>query len=286
MILFPPVGFFSSPTAIVNGLSTAWGNPLPWKSTPETPNLGKTDSTDDLRPGLGWSGVAHLEEFVEKGGVLLTATDTARFAASIGLEQGVNIAPQQRMKIVGSVVRTKLVDATSPIAYGYDETLSAYCDNGPIFSLTSVAGSRRFRRLGSEMHTRPTGRGTISDPDFTVGRPEVEAPEEPKSEVWETPPVTDEELRNGFRVIPPALRPRVIFRYGDGKELLVSGLVEGGEEIAQHPSVVDVPAGKGHIIMFSINPVYRGETRGSYALVLNTILNFDSLNAGRKNAER
>ena len=286
VILFPPVGFFSSPTAIVNGLSTAWGNPLPWKSTPETPNLGKTDSTDDLRPGLGWSGVAHLEEFVEKGGVLLTATDTARFAASIGLEQGVNIAPQQRMKIVGSVVRTKLVDATSPIAYGYDETLSAYCDNGPIFSLTSVAGSRRFRRLGSEMHTRPTGRGTMSDPDFTVGRQEVEAPEEPKSEVWETPPVTDEELRNGFRVIPPALRPRVIFRYGDAKELLVSGLVEGGEEIAQHPSVVDVPAGKGHIIMFSINPVYRGETRGSYALVLNTILNFDSLNAGRKNAER
>ena len=114
----------------------------------------------------------------------------------------------------------------------------------------------------------------------------MEAPEEPKSEVWETPPVTDEELRNGFRVIPPALRPRVIFRYGDAKELLVSGLVEGGEEIAQHPSVVDVPAGKGHIIMFSINPVYRGETRGSYALVLNTILNFDSLNAGRKNAER
>src|SRR3989442_3692477 len=31
VILFPPVGFFSSPTAIVNGLSTAWGNPLPWK---------------------------------------------------------------------------------------------------------------------------------------------------------------------------------------------------------------------------------------------------------------
>jgi hypothetical protein len=49
---------------------------------------------------------------------------------------------------------------------------------------------------------------------------------------------------------------------------------------------VDAPAGKGHVVLFSINPVYRGETRGTYAMVLNTILNFDSLNAGRKDKEK
>ena len=74
----------------------------------------------------------------------------------------------------------------------------------------------------------------------------------------------------------------MILRYADNKDLLISGLLEGGEEIAQHPAVVDVPSGNGHVILFSINPVYRGETRGTYSLVLNTILNFDSLNAGRK----
>jgi len=62
--------------------------------------------------------------------------------------------------------------------------------------------------------------------------------------------------------------------------------VEGGAEIAQHAAVVDVPVGGGHVVMFSINPVYRGETIGSYSLVLNTILNFDNLNAGRKLAEK
>ena len=67
---------------------------------------------------------------------------------------------------------------------------------------------------------------------------------------------------------------------------MVSGLVEGGEEIAQHPAVLDVPAGKGHVVLFSINPVYRGETRGTYSLVLNTILNFGALDAGRKLAEK
>ncbi|HXC87534.1 MAG TPA: M14 family zinc carboxypeptidase [Candidatus Cybelea sp.] len=287
VILFPPVGFFSSPTAVINGLPSTWGNPLPWKNTPETPNLvGKNDSTDDMRPGLGWEGVGNLESFVAKGGVLLTATDTSRFALSIGLADGVSVGNAQKLKIVGSVVGARLVDSRSPIAYGYDEKLSVYCDNGPIFSLSSISGARGGRRLGGEMHTRPTGRGTMDDPDFTIGRPGVEVPEEPKAEMWENPLPTDEQLHNNFRVIPPANRARVIFRYADNKELLVSGLVEGGEEIAQHPAVVDVPTGSGHVVLFSINPVYRGETRGTYSLVLNAILNFDSLNAGRQLAEK
>jgi hypothetical protein len=287
VILFPPVGFFSGSTAIINGLPMTWGNPLPWKNTPETPNLvGKNDSTDDMRPGLGWEGLAKLQAFVQKGGVLLTATDTSRFATETGLTTGVSTSSSQKLKIVGSVLGARLVDGASPIAYGYDEKLSVYCDNGPIFSLSSIAGARGRRRLGPESHSRPTGRGSVNDQDFTVGRAGVEAPEEPSWESWEAPPVTDEQRRNGFRVIPPANRPRVIFRYADNKELLISGLVEGGDEIAQHPAVVDVPSGNGHVVLFSINPVYRGETRGTYSLVLNTILNFDSLNAGRKLAEK
>ena len=63
---------------------------------------------------------------------------------------------------------------------------------------------------------------------------------------------------------------------------LVSGLVEGGNEIAQHPAVVDVPLEKGHVVLFSNNPIWRGETEGSYFLVFNALLNFDQLNAGRK----
>ncbi len=282
VILFPPVGYNAGVNAVVNGIPTAWGNPLPWKNTPETPNLvGKNDSTDDLRPGLGWDGVAHLQEFVERGGVLLTAMDTSSLALSLGFADGIGTQNASKMKIVGSVVGTRVDDA-SPIAYGYEERGAAYCDNGPIFSLSSIAGQRGRRRLGPEVRARPTGRGSLDDPDFAVGRPGVEVPEERKSETWESPPVLDEQKRNGFRVIPPSLRPRVIFRYADSKDLLVSGLVEGGDEIAQRPAVVDAPSGKGHVVLFSINPVYRGETWGSYAMVLNTILNFDSLNAGRR----
>ena len=283
VILFPPVGFNGSLSNIVNGLPTGWGNPLPWKNTPETPNLvGKNDSTDDLRPGLGWEGVARLQKFVSDGGVLVTVMDTAQFAAGVGMATGVNASNSDKLKIVGSVVGTRLVDGASPIAYGYGEKVSAYCDNGPIFSLSGIAGSRRRRRLGPEMGERPTGRGTKDDPDFAVGRKGREAPEEPETEVWENPSVTDEQRHNNPRVIPPAMRARVVLRYADAKELLISGLLKGGGEIAQHPAVVDAAFGKGHVVMFSINPIWRGETQGTYSLVLNTVMNFDSLNAGRK----
>ena len=62
----------------------------------------------------------------------------------------------------------------------------------------------------------------------------------------------------------------------------MSGLLDGGGDIAQRPVVVDVPLEKGHVVLFANNPIYRGETIGSYFLVFNTILNLDNLNAGRK----
>jgi hypothetical protein len=117
-------------------------------------------------------------------------------------------------------------------------------------------------------------------------RPPVEIPEEPKSEAWEATPLTAEQLRNGVFVIPPSARPRVILRYADSRELLVSGLLEAGNEIAQHAAVIDVPYEQGHVLLFSNNPFWRGETHGSYFLVFNAILNFDQLNAGRKLAEK
>ena len=101
-------------------------------------------------------------------------------------------------------------------------------------------------------------------------------------EPWQAAPVREDQLRNGINVIPPAQRPRVVFRYGDARDLLVSGLLDAGTEIAQRPMVVDVPVEKGHVVLFSNNPIWRGETYGSYSLVLNAILNHDNLSVGRK----
>ncbi len=278
VILFPPVG--RGATAIVSGMPL-WGNPLPWKTTPETPNIGRQDSTEDMRPGLGLAGLQNLQEFVRHGGLLVGVMDTAELAVDFGLTPGVSIARPEKLKLTGSVVRSQLVDRSSPILYGYAEAPAFYSFDGPIFNVSSLAGSRGRRRAPDEKE-RPTGRGTADDPDRPTGRPFVEPPEEPHAETWEALPLTEEQKRNNPFVIPPDARPRVILRYGDARDLLVSGLLENGKQIAQHPAVVDVPAGKGHIVLFSNNPIWRGETRGTYFLVFNAILNFDNLDAGRK----
>jgi zinc carboxypeptidase len=278
VIVFPPVG--RAPEATVAGMPR-WGNPLPWKTTSLTPNLGSPDSTDDMRPGLGWSGLQNLQEFVRQGGLLITATDTANLAVTYGFAPGVSVARPEKLKVTGSIVRAKVVDAQSPLAYGYGESLSIYSFDGPIFNLTHMAGGRGRRRPADERQ-RPTGRGTADDPDRPQDRPFAEPPEPPHAEAWEALPLTDEQKRNPIFVIPPSARPRVILRYADGKEFLVSGLVESEKEIAQHPAVIDVPMERGHIILFSNNPVWRGQTIGNHFLVFNAILNFDHLDVGRK----
>ena len=121
VIVFPP-GTRATPQAIVIGMPM-YGNPLPWKTAPLTPNLGKIDETDDMRPGLGWAGLEHLHEFVRKGGLLITANDTANFAVMFGFTPGVSTAAAQRLKVTGSALRSKMVDAASPIVYGYSDNL-------------------------------------------------------------------------------------------------------------------------------------------------------------------
>jgi len=43
------------------------------------------------------------------------------------------------------------------------------------------------------------------------------------------------------------------------------------------PLVIDAPRGKGHILLFANNPMWRQNTQGSYALVTNAIMNWDHL---------
>jgi hypothetical protein len=45
--------------------------------------------------------------------------------------------------------------------------------------------------------------------------------------------------------------------------------------------VVDAHFGQGNVLLFANNPIYRGETIGSYGLVMNAILNFDHLTKGK-----
>jgi len=103
------------------------------------------------------------------------------------------------------------------------------------------------------------------------------------AELWEFPRLATNKSVNGLRVTPRpiALASSALPRWQRPAHL---GLVEGGDEIASIPRP-RCPRRPGHVILFSINPVYRGETRGTYSLVLNAS-KLRHLNAGRTPAEK
>jgi hypothetical protein len=271
VILFPPVGV-GDPSLIVNGMPL-WGEPMPWKTTAETPNLGTPDSTDDQRPGLGFAGLDHLRRFVEQGGLLIAAEDAARMAISAGMAPGVRVANPGNLKVVGTVLDARLTDTSSPIADGLGDRLSVYSSEGMSFELSNATFGGWVREPGD----RPTGRGGPKDTDTPEGRPAQPAQPEPaKVERWEARPLQIEELRHNPAVIPEELRPRTLLRFGDADDLLVSGLLDHGDQLARRAAVVEVPVGKGHVLLFAINPIWRGATIGSHPLVWNAILQHGS----------
>jgi hypothetical protein len=66
--------------------------------------------------------------------------------------------------------------------------------------------------------------------------------------------------------------------------LLVSGLLDNGSEMAGRAALVDAPLGQGHIVMFGIRPMWRYETQGSYALLLNALANWNALDVNERAA--
>ncbi|HEX6101060.1 MAG TPA: M14 family zinc carboxypeptidase [Thermoanaerobaculia bacterium] len=261
VILFPPIGGQTSPQDIVNGYTP--GPPLPWKKTDLTPNLG-VDETDDMRPGLGLGGVQNLLQFVENGGVLVTARDTSVWAVEYGLARWVRVTDTSKLKAPGTIVRGAVKDAKHPIAKGYDATLPLYFAGGPVFTV----GFREDR----ERETRPSGRGGKDDPDVPQGRPFIPAPERPKPAAGEEGFQLPEDSPWSVEAIfpRPEDRPRVVISFAE-KDPLLSGMLEGADEISGKPAVIDVPRGKGHVILMSTNPMWRMNTPGLYALVMNAM---------------
>ncbi len=275
VIVFAPVGRASS-TDIIDGLPM-FTNALPWQKTDLTPNLGGLDETADTRPGLGYTGLEKLKTFVSKGGLLITCEDTAQFAIDTGLAPGVSINPKADSRVVGSVLGSVFVAKNSAIAYGYDAKLPVMSADGMSFNVSNTLARGGGRVLMDLYAHRPTGRGGPDEIDAPQGRVNVDPEIPAKQQVWEAKALTDEQTRNNPQVLPPASRPQVILRFDEAKNLLLSGLLDKGAVIAEHAIVVDAHVGSGNVLLFANNPIYRGETIGSYNLVFNSILNHDHL---------
>src|SRR2546423_397969 len=284
VILLPPMG--GNLSSMIRGLPMR-GDPKPWKNSPETPNFVAPglDSSDDIRGGLGYKGLANLEQFVREGGLLIAVQTSAALPVAGGMTEMVNVSDARAMQAPGSVVLSTVHDKRSPITYGYDDKLYVYFRAGPVITVGGNfggPGGGGGPDEGAAGSGRSSGRGTASDPDILQARP-YEPPEKPvKRTPHEQELYVPEDLPDFVRfAIPPKdQQPRVVLRFAAEKDLLLSGMITSGNEIAEKPAVVDVPHGRGPVVLFANNPMWRGETMGSYFLVFNAMLNFDHLDVG------
>jgi hypothetical protein len=122
----------------------------------------------------------------------------------------------------------------------------------------------------------------LTDPDIVQGMPLAAPAQRPSPRPGEEQLTEEQRLQLGPYYTPPNQRPRVVLRFSaDEKSLLISGMLAGGSELANAPAVIDVPVGRGHVVMFANNPMWRHQTQGSFFLIFNAALNFDSLNTER-----
>ena len=236
------------------------------------------DQTDDIRGGMGIQGVANLQEFIEAGGLFITVADNASIPIDFGITSGVSIQEARQLQARGSVMNAVFADRKSPIAYGYDEKLAVYFNQSPLLQVATFGGglaAAEVEAVAARRHAgdRPSGRGSLDDPDVVQGRRPI---------VIRRP--HRRPIRTAADIPPLEMRPRVVLRFAPEKELLVSGMLAGGSELAGKAAVVDVPVGKGHVVMFANNPMWRHETHGSFSLLFNAILNYDNLGVGRSAA--
>ncbi|MGE0102452.1 MAG: M14 family zinc carboxypeptidase [Blastocatellales bacterium] len=283
VIVFPPTR--GSAQSVVRGVPKRSDDepPLPWKKSDLTPNMGLSpDQTDDMRGGMGIVGVANIQKFIETGGLFITVGSNSSIPIDFGITDGVSIQESRQLQARGSVYSASFADRKSPIAYGYDDKLAVYFNQAPLlqvgaFGAGGFGGGRGGGQGGGQ---RPTGRGGVNDPDVVQGRPPL-APAPPREPGQDGVP---EEFRAlmANQLPPPQMRPRIVLRFAPERELLISGMLAGGSELANKPAVVDIPVGKGHVVMFANNPFWRHQTHGSFALLFNAALNFDHLHVGRK----
>ena len=249
VVLFPHVS--GSTAAMVNGRPIV-GPAIPWKTTALTPSLGKIDSTEDIRPELGLDGLSALRKFVERGGLLLTEGNSSRLPVDFGFNGTLSVVTTQRLVARGAVFRAEAVNRTSPILYGYESgAIPVYFNTAPLFAVAT--GGRG-------------GGGGASDEERSMSvaqnRPD---------------PAIARQLA--------AQRARVILRFGTNADsLLISGLLDNGAEMTGRAAVVDAPVGRGHVVLFGIRPMWRYETQGSYAMVLNALANWNALDVNERAA--
>ena len=299
VIVFPHVG--GTAQSMVSGIPKIGPDPTPYKKSELTPNLGVLDQADDIRGGMGFEGLMNLYQFVKDGGLLIVEGATSTIFPEYKLVNGVTVESPAGLFMRGSIVRGIVADAKSPIMYGYDGAqIPVYFSQDPVLAVGMAGGGGRGGMGGGAqipgvgMNVAPNAGSTQKLSPWEPGAPVV------AGTVGSGPVGGIAEGRGAGggagmgqgsgrgagggagMAAGGAEAPRVILRFpSDPDEMLLSGVLVGGQALANRAQVVDAPLGTGHVVMFAIRPYWRWQTQGTYFLGFNAIMNWNDLNAGK-----
>jgi len=233
----------------IEGLYKSWG-PMPFKKTSATPSFGTPAASDDITGGIGYTGLAELQRFIDAGGLLVTLGNGSMLPLEGGLVRGVRreaggvprstagggaasaAASQNAVtRTPGAHLRVSFARPDHPIAYGYSARTWVFRQN---FALYSVP--RRWLRMAY----------------CTV-------------------------CLDG-----PIDRSGIVLEWGDkeGAPFVVSGQAWGEENLIGRAAILDMPVGQGHVITFNFNPLHRDLNRGDQRMLWNAIINWRAIVGG------
>jgi len=224
----------------IHGIDKKWG-PLAYTKTKETPHLGVPDASADITGGIGWAGLAKLEEFLGAGGLLVTLGNGSILPLEGGLVRDVR-RRGGAFFTPGSELKVKFVRPDHPLAYGSPEVTSVFRSAFPVYDIA------RSERKGVVMQwgTKLRKEDREEDPEAAAAMTpaEKEAKEKAKK---------------------------------DEVKMLVSGALKGEDDLEGRPAILDLPVGKGRVITFNFNPIHRDLNRSDHRFLWNALLNWSFL---------
>ena len=290
VIVFPDVGGTS--VSQVNGIPKTGADPVPYKKTKLTPNLGAEDSSDDIRGGMGIDGLTELVKFVQAGGTLITEGSTTTILPDYGITTQVTVEHPTTLYAKGALMRGMISDKKSPIVYGYSgDQMPVYFSQEPVLSAGGAGGRGGGRAQVSGVGVDETPNSTpihlspYDGDDSTAvlaGLPSQESDGRAARAALGGRGGGGGGGRGGAGSEESDGPPRVVMAFPTKPDdMLLSGELAGGQALAGRALAIDQALGKGHVVMFALRPYWRWQTQGTYALGFNTIINWDHLDAGK-----
>lgn len=126
-------------------------SPLAFTKTPQFPTHGTPTSTADMTGGFGWTGIQNIEDFVRRGGVLVTLGDAATLPLEAGIARNVRHATVKNLVNPGSELRVRFRRPDHPLAYGYPETTSVFRAGETAYDVRPVDVGRVVLQWGTKI---------------------------------------------------------------------------------------------------------------------------------------